>query len=64
MTIERINELRTKLEEGRISLDELCDIEDAFAEIPDGELPDLRENAMAGDMLDELERQIKGDHRP
>jgi hypothetical protein len=34
---------------------ELAEIEAAFAQIPDTELSDARENAMAGDMLDELE---------
>lgn len=55
MTPERINELRTELEAERISYGELHEIESAFAEIPDSELPEDRENAMAGDMLDELE---------
>ena len=55
MTPQRIKELRTELEAERISYDEVAEIEDAFAEIPDSELPEPRENAMAGDMLDELE---------
>lgn len=59
MTIERINQLRTELELERISLDELTEIEAAFAEIPDSELRDLRENAMARDMLEELEDQFR-----
>jgi len=55
MTRQRIAELRAELEAERIDLMELAEIEAAFAEIPDSELADLRENAPASDMLDELE---------
>jgi hypothetical protein len=55
MNKQRIKELRTELEEERISQDSLLEIEGAFAEIPDSQLRDHRENAMASDMLDELE---------
>lgn len=55
MTQERIKQLRAELEAERIDLTELSEIEEAFAKIPDAQLPDLRENAMASDMLDALE---------
>lgn len=55
MTLKRIKELRAELDAERIDLVELMEIEEAFATIPDSELRDLRENAMASDMLDELE---------
>lgn len=55
MTRTRIAELRAELEAERISYGELAEIESAFEEIPDAELPEPRENAMASDMLDELE---------
>ena len=57
MDTTRIKELRTKLYNENISLNEIAEIESAFAEIPDEQLRDLRENAMASDMLDELEVQ-------
>lgn len=55
MNKQRIAYLRSKLEAERIDLLELSEIEEAFALIPDSELRDERENAMASDMLDELE---------
>lgn len=58
MEIGRIKYLREELEAERIDLEELSEIETAFAEIPDEELRDLRENALAGDMLDELEARV------
>lgn len=58
MDISRINYLRRELQERRISQDELNEIEEAFDKIPDDELPDLRANALADDMLDELEEQV------
>lgn len=58
MDISRIKYLRGELESEQISYSELSEIETAFAEIPDGELRDVRENAMAGDMLDELESRV------
>lgn len=58
MKLSRINELRIELDNERIDLMELSEIEAAFAELPDESLRDLRENAMAGDMLDELEAAL------
>lgn len=55
MTLERIKQLRTELEAERISYGELAEIEAGFAELPDEVLSDRRENALASDMLDELE---------
>jgi len=56
MKNERIKELRRYLNEENIDLTELVEIENAFALIPDARLmSDLRENATASDMLDELE---------
>lgn len=52
-----IKKLRKKIDNENISYGEIADIESAFAEIPDEQLRDLRENAMVGDMLDELEEQ-------
>ena len=52
-----IKKLRKKLDNENISYGEIADIESAFAEIPDEQLRDYRENAMVGDMLDELEEQ-------
>lgn len=60
MNQARINELRAELEAERIDLVELEEIECAFAEIPDSELSDLRENAMASDMLDVLQAHLNG----
>lgn len=50
-----IKKLRKKLDNANISYGEIADIKSAFAEIPDEKLRDLRENAMASDMLDEIE---------
>lgn len=58
MEIGRIKYLREQLESESIDLMELAEIESAFAEIPDNKLRDLRENAMATDMLDELESNV------
>lgn len=55
MTPKRIQELRTELENERISYGEFAEIEDAFNEIPDSEFSEPRENAMAENQLDELE---------
>ncbi len=57
MSINRIKYLQECLESGAVDLDELSEIETAFALIPDSELRDLRENALAVDMLDELEER-------
>ena len=58
MDISRIKYLRQELEDEVIDTVEIAEIEAAFAEIPDEELRDLRENALAGDMLDELEARV------
>ena len=58
MDLSRIITLRESLETEDIDLEELSEIEQAFAEIPDGELSDVRENAMAADMLNELEARV------
>lgn len=58
MELSRIATLRQCLDEGSIDLVELAEIEAAFAEIPDHELRDERENALASDMLDELETRV------
>ena len=58
MIISRLHYLRGELEAEEISLEEVSEIEAAFAEVPDVELTDLRENAMASDMLDVLEGRV------
>lgn len=58
MEIGRIKYLREELEAERIDLEELSEIEEAFSKLPDKQLRDLRENAMAADMLDELEEDL------
>lgn len=58
MNLSRINYLRKELEAECIDSVELAEIEEAFAEIPDKDLSDLRENAMACNMLDELEARV------
>lgn len=55
MKLARIKELRAALDAESISYGELAEIDDAFAEIDPATLNDLPENAMASDMLDELE---------
>lgn len=55
MTPERIQYLRGELEAERIDMAELAEIEEAFADLDPETLRDLPENAMASDMLDELE---------
>lgn len=55
LEIGQIKYLREELESGSIDFTELAEIEQAFKEIPDEKLRDLRENATAKDMLDELE---------
>lgn len=59
MTLQRIKYLRQELENETIDLLELSEIEEAFRQIPDEELPEARENAMANDMLNELESNIR-----
>ncbi len=58
LSLTRIKYLRQELEDGTIDLTELSEIEEAFKDFPDEQLRDERENAMASDMLDELETLI------
>ena len=58
MSINRIKQLREALEGECLDTQEAIEIEEAFSKIPDSELRDLRENAMAADMLDELEERV------
>lgn len=58
MTQARIDELRKELEAERISSMELLEIQVAFDLIPDEKLREARENAMASDMLDEIEANL------
>lgn len=55
ITRDRLAYLRGELEAECIDLVELAEIESAFDQLPDAVLRDRRENAMASDMLDELE---------
>jgi hypothetical protein len=55
MDIATFRSLREALDSESISLGELILIESVFDTIPDEKLRDHRENAMAGDMLDEIE---------
>ena len=55
MDAARINYLRQELADECIDMFELQEIENAFAELDPATLRDLPENAMASDMLDELE---------
>lgn len=48
------NELRESADDESLSYGELYVIQTAFATIPDEQLRDLRENATADDMLDEI----------
>ena len=58
LSLHRIKDLREVLESESISYGELAEINDAFLEIPEEELPEPRENAMAADQLDELELRV------
>ena len=58
MSLSRIKTLRESLDEENIDLEELSEIEEAFKLVPDENLRDLRENASAADMLDELEELV------
>ena len=58
MKLSRIHELRTVLSHERIGMSELSEIESAFAELDPTTLSDSAENAMASDMLDELEVRV------
>lgn len=59
MKLARIKQLRKELNAERIDLVELAEIEHAFERIPQRDLDDLKENAMASDMLDALEARAK-----
>jgi len=54
MTAAAYNSLREASNAESLSYGELALIEEAFAAIPDQNLRDLRENATADDMLDEI----------
>ena len=54
MNEQTYRELRAAVDAETVSYGELIEIESAFAEIPDEQLRDRRENAMAADMLDEI----------
>lgn len=58
MDISRVKQLRACLDDEYISTEELLEIEEEFNKIPDSELRDERENAMACDMLDEIESRL------
>lgn len=58
MELSRIKYLREELAREEIDLLELSEIEVAFKELDPSTLRDLPENAMAGDMLDELEDRV------
>lgn len=58
LSLHRIKDLREVLESESISYGELAEINDAFLKIPEEELPEPRENAMAADQLDELELRV------
>lgn len=58
MDISRIKVLRECLDDEYISTEELSEIEEEFNQIPDCELRDERENALASDMLDEIEARL------
>lgn len=55
MNLDRVKQLMIECDEERLSYGEIAEIETAFAEVPDHALRDLRENASAGDMLEEIE---------
>ena len=58
MELSRIKYLKSESSELHLAYNEIAEIEDAFAKIPDEELRDLRENATTDDMLDELEDRV------
>lgn len=58
MELTRIKYLRGELENECIATNELCEIEEAFAKLDPATLPDVPENAMASDMLNELENVV------
>lgn len=58
MEIGQIKHLREAAEEENLDLEEISEIEEAFAKLPDSQLQDARENATVTDMLNELEADI------
>ena len=54
MNRQRLQELQIEAEAERLSYSEIAEIEAAFAEVPDHQLRDARENATADDMLEEI----------
>lgn len=52
---DRLVYLRGESDAERLSWGEVIEIQEAFEEIPDAELPEPRENALISDMLGELE---------
>ena len=58
MELTRIIYLKGELENECIATNEISEIEEAFAKVPDDYLSDERENAMASDMLDVLESRV------
>jgi hypothetical protein len=55
MTKKRLKYLQQEASAERLNLVELTEIQEAFDLIPDNQLRDLRENATATDMLEEIE---------
>jgi hypothetical protein len=58
LSLSRIITLRAELEEECIDMEGIIDINAAFLQIPEDELPEPRENAMAADQLNELEDRV------
>lgn len=58
MSVNRIKYLREASEAESLSWGECAEIDEAYKQIPDEKLRDLRENATIDDMLNELEEQI------
>lgn len=63
MNLSRIMYLRGELENESMSYGEGSEIDAAFAEVPDSELSEPRENAMYSDMLDILEGKVSAVER-
>lgn len=63
MTPERIAELRAVIADESLSYDDIADIEGEFDKVPDSQLGEPRENAMAEDMLNEIEAMVPGTER-
>lgn len=64
MTKERLEELKKICEDESLSMGDLVEIEHFFEKIPDSELRDVRENAMASDQLEEIEIFLEKHHAP